>query len=90
LKQSGTNLLAGRAVLRAMHPFLPEELGKAFQLERVLRWGSMPVIGSAADPREALKAYVQMYLREEIQSEAIVRNLPGFARFLPIAALFHG
>lgn len=75
---------------REMHPFQPEELGKAFRLDRVLRWGSLPVIWSAPDPQEALEAYVQMYLREEIQSEAIVRNLPGFARFLPIAALFHG
>jgi uncharacterized protein len=33
---------------------------------------------------------VQLYLREEIQAEALVRNLPGFARFLPTAALFHG
>ena len=33
---------------------------------------------------------VQLYLKEEIQAEALVRNLPGFARFLPIAALFHG
>jgi len=90
LKQSGINLLAGRAVRRAMHPFLPEELGAAFQLERVLRWGSLPVIWSADEPREALEAYVQMYLHHEIQSEAIVRNLPGFARFLPVAALFHG
>jgi predicted AAA+ superfamily ATPase len=31
-----------------------------------------------------------MYLKEEIQAEAVTRNLPGFARFLPIAALFHG
>jgi uncharacterized protein len=90
LKQSGTNLLAGRAVRKAMHPFVPEELGRQFQLERVLRWGSLPVIWNADDPQGALEAYVQMYLREEIQSEAIVRNLPGFARFLPIAALFHG
>jgi predicted AAA+ superfamily ATPase len=37
-----------------------------------------------------LRAYVQLYLREEIKSEALVRNLPGFARFLPIAAVFHG
>jgi len=29
-------------------------------------------------------------LKEEVQTEAIVRNLPGFARFLPLAALFHG
>ncbi|MDP3980272.1 MAG: DUF4143 domain-containing protein, partial [Chlamydiota bacterium] len=32
---------------------------------------------------------LQLYLKEEIQAEAIVRNLPGFARFLPVAALFH-
>jgi len=29
-------------------------------------------------------------VREEIQAEALVRNLSGFARFLPVAALFHG
>jgi predicted AAA+ superfamily ATPase len=90
LKQRGTNLLAGRAVRRHMHAFVPEELGRAFDLERVLRWGSLPVVWSAEDRRGALEAYVQMYLREEIQAEALVRNLPGFARFLPIAALFHG
>jgi len=28
-------------------------------------------------------------LKQEIQAEALVRNLPGFARFLPIAAVFH-
>lgn len=33
---------------------------------------------------------MQLYLKEEIQAEALVRNLPGFARFLPVAALFHG
>lgn len=33
---------------------------------------------------------MQLYLREEIQGEAQVRNPPDFARFLPIAALFHG
>jgi predicted AAA+ superfamily ATPase len=37
-----------------------------------------------------LQAYVQLYLKKDIQAEALVRNLPGFARFLPIAALFHG
>jgi len=34
--------------------------------------------------------YAQLYLKEEIQAEAQVRNLAGFARFLPIAALLHG
>jgi predicted AAA+ superfamily ATPase len=33
---------------------------------------------------------VQLYVREEIRIEALVRNLPAFLRFLPVAALFHG
>jgi predicted AAA+ superfamily ATPase len=90
LKTAGTNLLAGRAVRRALHAFVPEELGDDFDLDEVLRWGSLPVVWSAADRSDALAAYAQMYLREEVQAEALVRNLPGFARFLPLAALFHG
>jgi len=90
LKQHGTNLLAGRAVRRQLHPFVPSELGRAFDLETVLATGSLPVIWGAASRTDALTAYAQLYLREEIQAEALVRNLPGFARFLPIAALFHG
>ncbi len=90
LKREGTNLLAGRALRLEMHPFVPEELGSSFSLDETLALGSLPVIRSAASPREALAAYALLYLREEIQAEAAVRNLPGFARFLPIAALFHG
>jgi len=90
LKQAGTNLLAGRALRRVMFPFLPQELGADFDLADVLRFGSLPIIWQAGNKAEALEAYVQLYLKEEIQAEAIVRNLPGFARFLPIAALFHG
>lgn len=90
LKQSGTNLLAGRALRKFMHPFLPEELGERFDVEETLCWGSLPVIWAAPDKKGALEAYVTMYLKEEIKAEAIVRNLPAFARFFPLAALFHG
>ena len=90
LKREGTNLLAGRAVRRALHPFVPAELGSDFELEDALTFGTLPIIWQAPSRGEALTAYVQLYLREEIQAEALVRNLPGFARFLPIAALFHG
>jgi predicted AAA+ superfamily ATPase len=89
LKTAGTNLLAGRAVQRFLHPLVPEELGGDFDLQRALRWGTLPVVVTAPDRREALEAYAHLYLREEIQAEALVRNLPGFARFLPVAALFH-
>ena len=90
LKRAGVNLLAGRALRRAMHPFVPEELGNRFDLEDALRNGLLPIVWDSEDRLETLTAYTQMYLREEIQSEALVRNLPGFARFLPVAALFHG
>jgi predicted AAA+ superfamily ATPase len=90
LKTAGTNLLAGRAVLRALHPFVPEELGDDFDLEAALRWGTLPIVWAAPDRDDALLAYAQLYLKQEVQAEGLVRNLPGFARFLPAAALFHG
>jgi predicted AAA+ superfamily ATPase len=90
LRSAGTNLLAGRALRREMFPLTPEELQDDFDLERVLTIGSIPLVWDAEDSRAVLDAYVQTYLREEIQAEALVRNLPGFARFLTIAALFHG
>ncbi|MBC8418964.1 MAG: ATP-binding protein [Proteobacteria bacterium] len=90
LKRSGVNLLAGRALRRSMHPFVPEELGEQFDLEEVMRYGSLPIVWDSTAKQETLSAHAQLYLKEEIQAEALVRNLPGFARFLPIAALFHG
>jgi predicted AAA+ superfamily ATPase len=90
LKRAGVNLLAGRALRRSMHPFVPEELGDQFDLEAVLRYGSLPIVWDSNAKQETLSAYARLYLKEEIQAEALVRNLPGFARFLPIAALFHG
>ena len=90
LKRTGVNLLAGRASRRAMHPFVPGELGDRFDLEDALQNGLLPIVWDSEDRSETLTAYTQMYLREEIQSEALVRNLPAFARFLPVAALFHG
>ena len=90
LKTSGTNLLAGRALMRRMFPLVPEEMGSDFSIEEVLASGSIAIIHQSASRKEALRAYVELYLKEEIRAEALVRNLSGFARFLPVAALFHG
>lgn len=89
LKRAGVNLLAGRALNRSMHPFVPEELGRHFQIDNALEFGTLPVVWDSAVKGETLVAYAQLYLQEEIRAEALVRNLPGFARFLPVAALFH-
>jgi predicted AAA+ superfamily ATPase len=90
LKRAGVNLLAGRALHRSMHPFVPEELDQPFNIERALQFGLLPIVWDSVEKSETLAAYAQLYLKEEIQAEALVRNLSGFARFLPIAALYHG
>ncbi len=90
LKRAGVNLLAGRALRRCMHPFVPEEMADLFDIEDALQYGLLPIVWDSTEKQEVLSAYAQLYLKEEIQAEALVRNLAGFARFLPIAALYHG
>lgn len=90
LRAAGVNLLGGRALWREMFPLTPAELGEDFVLDRSLEIGSLPLVLASGSPHETLRAYVQLYLRDEIKGEALVRNLPGFARFLPVAGLFHG
>jgi|SRR5665811_2269570 len=90
LRAAGVNLLGGRALWREMFPLTPEELGEEFDLGHTLEVGALPLVLGSEAPEETLRAYVQLYLREEVKGEALVRNLPGFARFLPVAALFHG
>ena len=82
--------MAGRALWRTLHPLTPSELGADFDLERVLRYGTIPLIWVDEDPGERLRAYVRIYLSQEIRAEALVRSLEGFARFLPVAGILHG
>lgn len=92
LRRGASNLLAGRAATRHLHPLTLDELGDAFDLERTLRFGSLPAVvtGTDAAARELLASYAETYLREEIQAEALVRNLGGFARFLDLVAAESG
>jgi predicted AAA+ superfamily ATPase len=92
LRRRGTNLLGGRAATRRLHPLVRAEMGESFDLERVLRYGALPAVvtDSDEDAREILRSYAETYLREEIQAEALVRNLGGFSRFLDIAAAQSG
>ncbi|MGH7149296.1 MAG: ATP-binding protein, partial [Planctomycetota bacterium] len=92
LRRKGSNLLAGRAVTRRLHPLTRAEMGDLFDLERALRYGSLPpaVTRPEEEAPDFLSSYAETYLREEIQAEAIVRNLGGFARFLDVAAAQSG
>ena len=92
LRRGGANLLAGRASTRRLYPLTVDEQGDSFDLERTLRLGSLPAVvtGSERDARDLLEGYAETYLREEIQAEALVRNLGGFGRFLDVAASENG
>ncbi len=91
LRRLDVNLLAGRVIERAMFPLVARELGPDFDLDNVLRFGSLPGIYSDERYRvEKLRAYVHTYLQQEIQQEALVKDLGSFHRFLSIAALVHG
>ena len=89
LKTSGVDLMAGRAVVKTMHPFMATELGESFALESALQTGMIPLIVSSADPLETLGAYLALYIREEVQQESLVRNIGAFGRFLEAASFSH-
>ncbi len=90
LKRAGVNLLAGRATLKKMHPFMAAELGDTFSLESALRIGMVPLIDDAKSPDETLATYIALYLKEEVQAEGLVRNVGDFARFLETISFSHG
>ncbi len=97
LKRSGANMLGGRALLRHMHPFTVYEFERhngehSFNLEHALIWGTLPPLHQLPDKDAAdiLRAYGEIYLREEIQQESLVRNLGGFTRYLDITAAYCG
>ncbi len=92
LKASGANLLAGRASTQSFFPLTSLELGPSFDLQHALAFGGLPAVVNAAtteDKIEILSSYVETYLREEIQQEAVVRQLGIFSRFLKVAALMN-
>jgi predicted AAA+ superfamily ATPase len=93
LRKGQANLLPGRIHVHYLHPLLIHELSREFDLDRVLAHGTLPGIYAEADPeiRAAdLRAYTDIYLREEIQAEALVRNVGGYARLLEHVAAASG
>ena len=71
LRHGGVDLLAGRAVVRHMHPFLAAELGPAFSLDRALRLGTLPLVSSSANPEDTLRSYIQLYLDQDVKTEGV-------------------
>lgn len=83
LKRGAANLLGGRAWKFNFYPLVYPEI-KNFNLLQALNNGLLPSIYLSNYPKRAFRAYVDLYLKEEIQAEGLVRNLAGFSRFLDL------
>lgn len=90
LKRVGVDLLAGRAIVEHMHPFMAAELNDQFVLEKALEYGLLPHIILNDQPEKVLRAYIGLYLKEEVQAESLVRNIGHFARFLEVISFSQG
>ncbi len=89
LKRGAANLLAGRAWRADLFPLTSSEIPD-FNLLQYLNRGGLPHVYFSDDSGEELDNYVSLYLKEEIQSESLTRNLPAFSDFLDAIALSNG
>jgi predicted AAA+ superfamily ATPase len=93
LRRGQANLLPGRIVVEHLHPLLARELRGEFRLDRALAHGTLPGIYAERDAglrEQTLRSYVDAYLREEVQAEALVRDIGGYARLLDLVAASSG
>lgn len=89
LKRGGGNLLGGRALRYELFPLIYREIPD-FNLQRALNHGLIPRHYLAEQVWALLQAYVGDYLKEEIQAEALTRNIHAFSHFLEAAAISNG
>lgn len=97
LRRGAANLLGGRAWRFELFPLTTAEIGVPEESEaardmlgRILNRGLVPQHFLASRPERLLRGYVLDYISQEIQAEALVRNVPAFARFLDAVSSTHG
>lgn len=72
-----------------MFPLTSREINK-LDLLRALNQGMIPDHYLANQYLKSLKAYVYDYLKEEVFSEGLIRNIPAFSRFFEAMGYSHG
>jgi len=87
--RSGGNLLGGRALRYELYPMVSAEIPD-FDLLRALNNGLLPRHYLSSASERLISAYIGNYLRDEIQTEARIRNMSSFSMFLESAAFSNG
>jgi predicted AAA+ superfamily ATPase len=93
LNRGQANLLPGRIFSYELGPLCAAELDYKLDVPNALKYGCLPepyLSRSAPFCEKLLTTYSGIYLKEEIQAEALTRNLEGFSRFLISAAQHSG
>ncbi len=93
LRRGQANLLPGRILSFAMGPLSPLEIGDRFDVRKALQIGLLPgaYLGdSQKETEKMLRSYAATYLKEEVQAEALTRNIEGFSRFFEVCAARSG
>ncbi|MCU7837352.1 MAG: AAA family ATPase [gamma proteobacterium symbiont of Taylorina sp.] len=90
LKRGQANLLPGRVLLEYMPPLLYWEIRDKFDLNKAITIGTLPEIYLQDYGVDILASYVAGYLREEIQAEALTKDLGAYSRFIDLAAELSG
>ena len=89
IRKSGANNLGGRAIPETLFPLVSAEIPD-FDLERAVQNGMIPRHYMVANARNRMRAYIDLYLKEEIIEEALVQNVDEFVRFMEVAAIMDG
>ena len=89
IKRSGANQLGGRAIPETLFPLVSAEITD-YDLNKALQNGLIPRHYAVQNAKNRLKAYITLYLKEEIIEEAAVRNVDDFERFMEVAAISDG
>lgn len=86
IKRAGVNQLGGRANEEHLYPLVYAEIPD-YDFDRAIQNGTIPRHYDVKDARLRIKNYVNLYLREEIEGEALAQNIDNFERFLEVAAI---
>jgi uncharacterized protein len=89
LKQTGANLLGGRAWRHHFLPLCYPEL-KTLDWEKIFNHGLIPSNYLFDDYEKNLAAYLYDYLVSEVQYEAQLRKRDSFVRFIDVLGTCHG
>ena len=89
LHRKGYNTLGGRALPCYLFPLVSAEIPD-FDIDRAINHGMLPKHYLRSNASQLLAGYIDVYLREEIRAEALVRKLNSFQRFMDVAALSDG